>query len=204
VTPPPVTPPPVTPPPVTPPPTTPPARDDIWTGRRRLGDVLRRWAGAPPAHRKSFDSPRCKQDSSRQEQDSSRREENVRQWRRSRWWARTRRDRGAATVFVLAIGLVLVAAGGAGAAVGAARVGRHQAQLAADLGALAGAARAIEGQATACAEAARFVAANAGRMSSCEVQGLEIVVQADVDVTGLPGPARHARAAACAGPVYAI
>jgi secretion/DNA translocation related TadE-like protein len=117
---------------------------------------------------------------------------------------RADRDRGAATIVVLAIGLVLVAAGGAGAAVGAARVGRHRAQVAADLGALAGAARAIEGPDIACAEAARFIAANAGRMASCEVEGLEIVVQADVDVTGLPGPARTASAAARAGPVYAI
>jgi secretion/DNA translocation related TadE-like protein len=105
---------------------------------------------------------------------------------------------------VLAIGLVLVAGGGAGAAVGAARVGRHQAQVAADLGALAGAARAIEGQDAACAEAARFVTANEGRMASCEVQGLEVVVQAEVEVTGLPGPARTARAAARAGPVFTI
>jgi secretion/DNA translocation related TadE-like protein len=99
---------------------------------------------------------------------------------------------------------VLISAGGAGAAVGAARVGRHRAQVAADLGALAGAAKAFEGQDAACAAAARFVAANAGRMSSCEVDGLEIVVQAEVEVSGLPGPARTASAAARAGPVYAI
>ena len=105
---------------------------------------------------------------------------------------------------MLAIGLVLIAAGGAGAAVGAARVGRHRAQVAADLGALAGAAHAIEGQEAACAEAARFVAANAGRMSSCTVEGLEIVVQAEVEITSIPGPPRITRATARAGPVYAI
>jgi secretion/DNA translocation related TadE-like protein len=83
-------------------------------------------------------------------------------------------------------------------------VGRHRAQVAADLGALAGAAHAIEGQEAACAAAAGFVAANAGRMSFCEVQGLEIVVQVEVTLTSLPGPARQARAAARAGPVYAV
>jgi secretion/DNA translocation related TadE-like protein len=106
-------------------------------------------------------------------------------------------------VFVLAVGLVMVAAGLAGAAVGVARTGRHRAQVAADLGALAGAMHAIEGTPAACAAAARYVAANGGAMSSCTVEGLEIVVGVQVKVTGLPGPAREAHAAARAGPVSA-
>src|SRR5262245_20746639 len=57
----------------------------------------------------------------------------------------TRSDRGAASVWVLAAGLVLVLAGGFGAAIGSATVARHRAQAAADLGALAGAARAVYG-----------------------------------------------------------
>lgn len=112
-------------------------------------------------------------------------------------------DRGAASIFVLAVGLVLVAAGLAGAAVGAARVGRHEARTAADLGALAGAARAIEGHAAACAQAARLVAANDARLTSCRVDGLEIVVAAEVVVTPLPGLTRRATAAARAGPLSA-
>jgi secretion/DNA translocation related TadE-like protein len=103
----------------------------------------------------------------------------------------------------MAVGLVLVLMGVAGAAVGAARVGRHRAQAAADLGALAGAARAIEGTGAACERAARFVAANGGRTASCEVSGLEIVVRAEVIVTPLPGLTRIASAAARAGPVEA-
>jgi secretion/DNA translocation related TadE-like protein len=114
------------------------------------------------------------------------------------------RDRGAASLFLLATGLVFVAAGLAGAAVGAARVGRHEARTAADLGALAGAMRAIEGQAAACAEAERFVAANGGRIVACDVDGLEVVVHVEVTVTSLPGLVRHATAAARAGPVYEI
>jgi secretion/DNA translocation related TadE-like protein len=112
-------------------------------------------------------------------------------------------DRGAASIFVLAIGLVVVAAGAGGAAIGAARVGRHQARVAADLGALAGAGQAIYGEQVACARAARYVAANRGRMTSCRVDGLEVVVRAEVTVRPLPGLVRSAEAAARAGPVSA-
>ena len=124
---------------------------------------------------------------------------------RRSWLAgwRSRRDRGAATIFVLGVGLVLVLAGAAGAAVGAARLSRHQAQVAADLGALAGAARAIEGAASACARAAEFVAANRARLTSCRVEGLEIVIYAEVVVSPLPGLTRRAVAGARAGPVFA-
>jgi len=113
------------------------------------------------------------------------------------------RDRGAASIFVLAVGLVLVAAGVAGAAVGAARVGRHEARTAADLGALAGAARAFEGPAAACERAGRFVSANGGRITACHLEGLTIVIEVGVTVTPLPGLTRLATAAARAGPVSA-
>ena len=113
------------------------------------------------------------------------------------------RDRGAASIFVLAVGLFLVAAGGVGAAAGLARIGRHEARTAAALGALAGAAQAIYGEAVACGEAARFVSANGGRMTYCRVAGLEIVVGVDVEVRPMPGLVRHADAAARAGPIHA-
>ena len=115
---------------------------------------------------------------------------------RSEW-----RDRGAASILVLAIGLVLVAAGMAGAAVGAARVGRHQARTAADLGALAGAARVVEGRASACERAGQLAAANQARLTACRLDGLEIVIEVQVTVTPLPGLTRYASAAARAGPV---
>ena len=113
-------------------------------------------------------------------------------------------DRGAATLLVLAIGLFLVAAGMAGASVGAARVGRHAARTAADLGALAGAAKAILGPEVACARAGRFVVANGGRMTSCTVEGLDVVVRAEVLVPAVPGLDARAVATARAGPVYAL
>jgi secretion/DNA translocation related TadE-like protein len=102
------------------------------------------------------------------------------------------------------MGLVFVAAGVAGAAVGGARVGRHEARTAADLGALAGAARVIGGGATACATAERYVTANAARMTSCQVEGWEIVIHVEVTVTPLPNLTRRVHAAARAGPVYVV
>ena len=113
------------------------------------------------------------------------------------------RDRGSASVFVLAVGLALVSMGLAGAAVGRARVARHQARAAADLGALAGAAQAIYGPDVACARAAEIVAANHAVVTACTVGGLEIVVRVAVEVHPLPGVSRRAVAAARAGPVYA-
>ena len=56
-------------------------------------------------------------------------------------------------MLVLAVGLVLLTAGMVGAAVGTAIVARHQAQVAADFAALAGAAYAINGETVACARA---------------------------------------------------
>lgn len=112
-------------------------------------------------------------------------------------------ERGAGTILVLAFGLLLIAAGLVGAGAGSARVGRHQARTAADLGALAGAVRVIEGHPVACAEAGRLVAANDGVLISCEVQGLDIVIHVEVTVHPMPGITRQARAGARAGPVTA-
>lgn len=108
------------------------------------------------------------------------------------------RDRGAASIFVLAMGLFLVASGVAGAMVAGARVARHAARNAADLAALAGAARVIEGSGPACAVARRYAEANGARMVSCEVSGWEMVVRTEVPVRS---SALVATAAARAGPV---
>ncbi len=104
---------------------------------------------------------------------------------------------------MLAVGLAVVAVGAMGASIGAAVVARHQAQAAADLGALAAAVHALEGPEAACARAARIVSANDARMVSCEVAGLEAVVTAEADPVGLAGVmAGSARASARAGPAY--
>lgn len=115
-------------------------------------------------------------------------------------WAGAGRDRGSASLWLLAVGLVLLAAGGAGAAVGAARVGHHQARVAADFAALAGAPRVLGGSGPACARAAELARSNGGRVVACGVDGFDLRVTVEVTVTPLPGLARVARATSRAGP----
>lgn len=110
-------------------------------------------------------------------------------------------DRGGATVCLLAVGLVLVVVGVFGATVGAARMARQQAAVAADLGALAGAARTLDGEPVACATATDLAARNGGRLVACRLDGLDVVVTAEVAVSPLPGLTRVATATARAGPV---
>ncbi|MGI5147037.1 Rv3654c family TadE-like protein [Plantactinospora sp. CA-294935] len=110
-------------------------------------------------------------------------------------------DRGSATVWLLAVGLVLVVFSLGAAAIGVARVARHQARVAADLGALAGAAYALDGPDRACARAAAIAAANSARITGCTLDGFDLQVTAEVTVEPLPGMTRVARATARAGPV---
>jgi secretion/DNA translocation related TadE-like protein len=101
----------------------------------------------------------------------------------------TWRDRGSASVWVLAMGAVVVAVGLAAALAAAAATARHRAQAAADLGALAGARYAADGEELACTRAAAIVAANGARLAGCRLDGLDVVVTAEVAVSGAPaGP----------------
>jgi secretion/DNA translocation related TadE-like protein len=109
-------------------------------------------------------------------------------------------DRGSASIWVLAAGLVLMAGGLAGAAVGSACVARHQAGAAADLGALAAVPRVVEGPGPACARAAEIVAANGARLLECRVAGFEVTVTTAVAATSLPAGPRLATATSRAGP----
>jgi secretion/DNA translocation related TadE-like protein len=110
-------------------------------------------------------------------------------------------DRGSATLWLLVAGLVLVVFSLGGAAIGAARVARHQARVAADLGALAGAAHALEGTDSACARASVIAAANSARITRCTLDGFDLQITAEVPVEPLPGLHRKARATSRAGPV---
>ncbi|MER7888702.1 Rv3654c family TadE-like protein [Micromonospora sp. NPDC094482] len=110
-------------------------------------------------------------------------------------------QRGGASVCLLAVGLVFVLAGAFGAAVGAARTAVQRAGVAADFGALAGAGRALDGDVAACALAAELVGRNGGRLVACQLDGLDVLVTAEVTVTPLPGLTRVATATARAGPV---
>lgn len=112
-------------------------------------------------------------------------------------------DRGSASVWLLAVGLVITVVALAGAALGAAQVTTHRAQTAADMGALAGAARAAHGRSAACARAAELAAANGGRLARCDLAGLELTVTVAVDRPAVLGPGPAVRASARAGPVRA-
>jgi secretion/DNA translocation related TadE-like protein len=113
-------------------------------------------------------------------------------------------ERGSATLWVLAAGLLLVLVGVAGAAVGSARMARHQAVVAADLAALAGAARAGQGEGPACARAAGLAAANRAALVGCRTAGLDVTVTTQVAVSPLPGLRLNATAQARAGPVRTL
>jgi secretion/DNA translocation related TadE-like protein len=105
----------------------------------------------------------------------------------------TRSDRGAATIYAAATGLVFVLAGLGVAMRAAAVVAAAQARAAADLGALAGAQWVSLG--SACPHATDIVAANRAKVVSCRVIGLDLVVTAEV---------RGQTATARAGPVRAV
>jgi secretion/DNA translocation related TadE-like protein len=87
------------------------------------------------------------------------------------------RDRGSMTVWVAAvialIGLVLTVAVGYGAAV----TGRHRAETAADLAALAAAVRVPDGAAVACRTATRIVTRNGAVLRGCRVAGEDVEVE---------------------------
>ncbi|MCI4063816.1 flp pilus-assembly TadE/G-like family protein [Micromonospora sp. R77] len=113
------------------------------------------------------------------------------------------RERGGATVCLLAVGLVLLLSGLFGAAVAAARLGRQRAGVAADFGALAAASRVTAGEQPACATAAELVRANGARLVGCRLDGLDVLVTAEVTIRPVPGLVRTASVTSRAGPVRA-
>ncbi len=90
-------------------------------------------------------------------------------------------ERGAATVWVLALSAVLALVGAAAVVVGAAMVARHRAAGAADLAALAAAGAAVVGDPDPCASAVEVAAANAATVTWCEA-GVDAVVDVRVSV----------------------
>lgn len=77
---------------------------------------------------------------------------------------------------------VLVAVTSAVAVVGSAVAARHRAQAAADLAALAGAGRLASGPQVACQWADSVTGAMGVRLAACRVDGLDVVVTAEVAV----------------------
>ncbi|MCV7050671.1 helicase [Mycobacterium heidelbergense] len=97
----------------------------------------------------------------------------------------------------VAMVVVLLWVAGAGAYLGSVVVARHRAQAAADLAALAAAARLPSGVGSACARATAVARQMRVDGARCEVDGLDVVVTVQVGVAF----AGAARAAARAGPV---
>jgi secretion/DNA translocation related TadE-like protein len=96
---------------------------------------------------------------------------------------------------------VLIAITGGLTQVGSAVVARHRAQAAADLAALAAAARIASGAQSACAQATLVARAMDTTMTDCATDGLEVVVHVETGV-GLGGwRFGPAHAAARGGPV---
>jgi secretion/DNA translocation related TadE-like protein len=112
-------------------------------------------------------------------------------------------DHGSVTVWLLAVGLVIVLVAAGLAMVGGAVVARHRAQAAADLAALAGAIRAWDGEATACDRAADVSARNGAALLACQLDELDVVVTVEV-VPDLLASHGAARASARAGPTESL
>lgn len=119
-------------------------------------------------------------------------------WRRGRGHARD--DRGLATVTACIGALAVISVLGLGLRVGSATIARQRAETAADLGALAGAARAVSGEAAGCARAESITRANHARMVECRLAGLDLMVQVESAVA-MAGIGAAAQARARAGPV---
>jgi secretion/DNA translocation related TadE-like protein len=122
------------------------------------------------------------------------------------------RDGGSGTVLALCLVVVAVLLAGTATTLGHAVLARHQAETAADLGALAAATALLDplsgngpGTASACRRAERVVGANGARLLACrEHPDASVTVQTAVDVSGLLASAGPATATARAGPAAAI
>ena len=110
-------------------------------------------------------------------------------------------DRGSATIWVLALAGVLLSLGAAAVLVGVAVAGRHRAEAAADLAALAAASQAVAGAADPCAAATAIASVNGAVLESCSVHPDAVAeVRVSVSVTIGPLGRRQASARARAGP----
>jgi len=88
----------------------------------------------------------------------------------------TRDDRGVATVYACLGIVVLLAITGLGVRLGAATLARQRAETGADLAALAGAAKVLQGPDVVCANVVRVAVANGVEVQTCSVVGTEVLV----------------------------
>ncbi|CAN5273355.1 hypothetical protein BH20ACT5_BH20ACT5_23170 [soil metagenome] len=111
-------------------------------------------------------------------------------------------ERGSAGVWLLALCAVLVLVSVAGVLVATATVARHRANAAADLAALAAAARVLDGEPMACGLAAEVATGMGARLDGCALSGdiatVTVVIEVGFGRLGVGQARGHARA----GPVY--
>ena len=96
----------------------------------------------------------------------------------------TRDDEGSSTVLVLGFVTVLLAVGAVVASVASLAVTRHRAETAADVVALAAAAKALEGAPVACAEARRLAGAHGVELLDCHLDGWDAEVEVGLRPAG--------------------
>jgi secretion/DNA translocation related TadE-like protein len=113
-----------------------------------------------------------------------------------------RRDRGSATIWLVALGMVLAVSGSVGTFVAVAAAASARAATAADLAALAGAAALLHHRGDPCAAAADVVRENDAVLDRCAVDGVDVRVWARVAMPALDRLGLSpAQARARAGPV---
>jgi secretion/DNA translocation related TadE-like protein len=109
-------------------------------------------------------------------------------------------DGGVATVWAAGAIAVLVSMALFGLHLGEAMVARHQAESAADLAALAGAAEVVAGERYACAQARRVTDRMRVQLASCHMSGLDVLVDVAAQPRGWLGGLGVAPGRARAGP----
>ncbi|MGB3772350.1 MAG: Rv3654c family TadE-like protein [Rhodococcus sp. (in: high G+C Gram-positive bacteria)] len=112
------------------------------------------------------------------------------------------RDRGSATVVGAFVTLALVVVTALVVSVGAAVSARHQAQSAADLAALAGAAALTEGVEAGCAAATVSADRMGAVVDQCRVDEWDVQVRVRVQIALMRWGERDAVASARAGPAH--
>jgi secretion/DNA translocation related TadE-like protein len=111
-----------------------------------------------------------------------------------------RSDRGSASLLVLSLAGVLALVAMLAVAAGSVAVARHRAASAADLAALAGADRSLQGPGPVCAAATRAAERVAAELTACRLAGDVVEVVVTVRPPGPLGALGSARAVARAGP----
>jgi secretion/DNA translocation related TadE-like protein len=108
------------------------------------------------------------------------------------------RDRGSVTIWAAALAGLIWLSCSAALLYGGAVTGRHRAETAADLAALAAAVQVPDGAPAACARAATVAAGNGGSLRGCRLVGddVEVEVSRPVRLGGLGVRTAHARARA--------